>query len=275
MLRTVWILLATLFLIVPVRSDAAVPNHLSVDLISPYKALSPAHVSWIGLRFKLEPGWHIYWKDPGDSGEPPSVRWKLPDGVTAGTIRWPAPQRIPDHTLVDYGYERGVLLAVPVRLSRTVAVEAPLKLEATVNYLVCRDVCIPGTAHLDTSLPVSRRGSFQPSEWHTLFLQTRSRWPKAAPGTWKISALTTSNRFILTLHTGSSESAALFFPANPAVIKNAAPQTAAALPDGVRLTLEKSDLLVKPLPRLEGVVVLNGKGAFTVDARIHSETRGE
>ena len=275
MLRKMPIMAAALLVGVAISAgESVVASHLSVSLISAYKAIAPGHISWVGLRFKLDPGWHIYWQDPGDSGEPPSVRWNLPEGVTAGPIRWPAPRRIPDHTLVDYGYERSVLLAAPIRLSRTVLAGAPIKLSATVSYLVCRDVCIPGSAHVGISLPLSHRGPLEPSEWHTLFLETRSRWPRPAPARWKVTAVATPKQFMLILHTGSAERSALFFPANPAVITNAAPQKATALADGVQLILEKSDLLAKPLSRLEGVIVLNRKGAFTITAPIYSETRG-
>jgi DsbC/DsbD-like thiol-disulfide interchange protein len=273
MIRNMLILASALALVRPIGADASVANHLSVDLISEYKAISPGYVSWIGLRFELEPGWHIYWKDPGDSGEPLSVRWNLPEGVKLGPIHWPAPKRIPDHTLVDYGYERSVLLAAPLRVSHALTPPVPVNITATVSYLVCKDVCIPGTANAGISLPVSRRGSLQPSEWRRLCVQTRSRWPKAVPLGWKVTARATPNRFILALHTGSSERSAVFFPAKPTIIKNAAPQVASALPDGVRLLLEKSDLLLRPPSRLEGVVVLDGKGAFTISAPIHSEMK--
>jgi DsbC/DsbD-like thiol-disulfide interchange protein len=254
-------------------APASAPSHLRVTLLSEYMALGPARVSWIGLRFEIESGWHIYWKDPGDSGEPPSVQWELPAGLRAGAIRWPAPERIPDHTLVDYGYEGGVLLMAPIRTPPESAAREPIKIAATVKYLVCRDVCVPGSAHVALLLPVSRRESLQPSGSRALFIQTRSRWPKPAPRSWKINALGSGDRFVLTLRTGASERCAVFFPDDPSAIKNAAPQPAIPLANGVRLTLQKSDLLVKALPRLEGVVVLGSKGAFVVSVPIHSEIK--
>ena len=263
---------------VPVVALAAVaptlpsPSHLNVDLVSEYRAIAPARIAWIGLRFEIEPGWHIYWKDPGDSGEPPSVQWNLPPGLKAGAIRWPAPQRIPDHTLVDYGYNHSVLLMAPIRLLRPVPTVSPVKVSATVKYLVCREVCIPGASHVAMSLPVSRTSS-RPSEWHKLFVQTRAHWPKPTPTGWRVGALATGGGFVLSLHTGSSEHQALFFPADPNVIKNAAPQPATALADGVRLTLQKSDLLVKPVTHLEGVIVFGGTCAFVIRAPVHSQTR--
>jgi DsbC/DsbD-like thiol-disulfide interchange protein len=269
-LRKALLLLGALTAMPLMAAPASAPNHLRVTLLSEYKALAPGRLSWIGIRFDIESGWHIYWKDPGDSGEPPSVEWELPAGLRAGAIRWPAPERIPDHTLVDYGYDRSVLLMAPIRTPPEIAARRPVEVAATVKYLVCKDMCIPGTAHVALSMRVSRAASFEPSESRALFLQTRSRWPKPAPRQWKVAAVATADQFLLTLHTGATERQAVFFPNDPSVIKNAAPQPATALPDGVRLTLQKSDLLVKALARLEGVVVLENKRAFVIDAPVRS-----
>jgi DsbC/DsbD-like thiol-disulfide interchange protein len=271
-LRKMLVLVVAVAATVPAAAPTAALNHVAVDLISPSKALAPTGVSWVGLRFQIEPGWHIYWKDPGDSGEPPTVQWNLPAGLKAGAIRWPVPERIPDHTLVDYGYSRSVLLVVPIRVLRPIPAKPPVNVSAIVQYLVCRDVCMPGTAQVRLSLPVSHRASRAPSEWRALFLQARARWPKPAPGRWKIRAFATPRQFILTLHTGSSERRALFFPTDPDVIKNAAPQPATTLVDGVQLKLEKSDLLAKTVSRLEGVIVLEHQGAFAIRVPLHSQT---
>ncbi len=63
----------------------------------------------VGLYFKLEPGWHIYWKNPGDAGEPPHIQWTLPKGITVGPMQFPAPKRLPLGPLMDFGYEDEVL----------------------------------------------------------------------------------------------------------------------------------------------------------------------
>ena len=84
--------------------------HLTVGLVSEHAAITPGQDFWIGVNFSLEPGWHVYWVNPGDSGEPPRVAWKLPAGFHAGAIQWPRPERIMVPPLVDYGYHGAVLL---------------------------------------------------------------------------------------------------------------------------------------------------------------------
>ena len=101
-----------------------------------------------GLHFQLEKGWHIYWINPGDSGEPPRVNWQLPSGVTAGAtesggIEWPTPQRFQtSSSIVDYGYVDAVLLIVPLHVDASLAAQATARIGADVqaSHLQPRDV---------------------------------------------------------------------------------------------------------------------------------------
>jgi len=69
--------------------------HGTVDLLSEQQSIQPGHAILLGLHFRLEKGWHIYWVNPGDSGEPPRLEWRLPAGLRAGAIEWPTPSRLP------------------------------------------------------------------------------------------------------------------------------------------------------------------------------------
>ena len=83
--------------------------HVHVQLAIPQDQLYPGGANAAGLYFKLEPGWHVYWKNAGDSGEPPHIQWTLPQGITAGPMQFPAPKRLPLGPLMDFGYENEVL----------------------------------------------------------------------------------------------------------------------------------------------------------------------
>ena len=79
-------------------------QHLRVELLVPGNTLyGDKKLNEAGLYFKLEPGWHIYWKNAGDSGEPPSIQWALPKGITATSMQFPAPERLPLGPLMDFG----------------------------------------------------------------------------------------------------------------------------------------------------------------------------
>jgi DsbC/DsbD-like thiol-disulfide interchange protein len=242
--------------------------HAKTELIAEKDFIEPAQTLWLGLHFELESGWHIYWINPGDSGEPPRVQWHLPTGFLAGAIQWPAPQRIEDHSLVDYGYEGEALLMVPVQAPAHLTGREPVKFEAALKWLVCREICIPERADLALSLPVQEKGARQQPHWQELFTRTRARLPKPAPRDWRTTALSEKEQFVLGIETGSPEPRPTFFPLEPNQIENAAPQELVRLARGVSLKLRKSDQLLRPLSRLKGVVELGSGRAFVVDAPV-------
>src|SRR5947208_3037269 len=99
---------------VPVVGGAApvTAPHLTVELVAETTSIQPAHDASVGARFTLEKGWHIYWVNPGDSGEAPRLEWTVPPGFRASEIAFPAPRQIPVGPLANYGYEDEVLLPV-------------------------------------------------------------------------------------------------------------------------------------------------------------------
>ena len=139
----------------PGRAASAAGPHGTVDLVAEQTTVQPDRPFWVGLHFQLEQGWHIYWTNPGDSGEPPRVKWTLPAGFQAGPLHWPIPRRIEDHSLIDYGYQNEVLLPVEITPPANLSVGSDVQLSATVNWLVCREICVPGRAALALTLPIA------------------------------------------------------------------------------------------------------------------------
>lgn len=78
--------------------------HLRAELVSEAAMVAPGRPFWVALRYGLQPGWHTYWHNPGDSGEDPRIRWTLPEGFSAGEIQWLPPQRLPVGPLMNHGY---------------------------------------------------------------------------------------------------------------------------------------------------------------------------
>ena len=112
---------------------------------------------WVGLQLTHQPGWHSYWKNPGDSGLPTQLQWTLPVGVMAGDIQWPSPQRLPLGQLVNYGYEGTVLLPVPLTITpdfKPGLLASSLSLQLKASWLVCRLECIPEEGEFSLSLPL-------------------------------------------------------------------------------------------------------------------------
>ena len=115
--------------------------------------VGPGKQVWLGLQLAHQPEWHTYWKNSGDSGLPTMLEWQLPAGVTAGEIAWPTPKKIPIGTLANYGYEKTVLLPVPVTVAENFSgTQLDVKLKAA--WLVCRKECIPQEGDFSLSIPV-------------------------------------------------------------------------------------------------------------------------
>jgi thiol:disulfide interchange protein DsbD len=145
------------------------------------------------------------------------------------------------------------------------------KIAARVRYLVCRDVCIPGQTQLELSLRVKSVAAASPAG--ELFRAARAKLPRAAPPSWKISAASIGDEFVLDLKTGKSAKAPQFFPLHAEQIENAAPRDVTAFPGSIRLHLKKSKHLLKSIPRLEGIIVLASGKAYLVDVPVSQSRR--
>src|SRR5579871_6614119 len=222
--RVIFVLLVVVALGLPAiaASNMADGPHVHVQLVAPDNEFFPAGPNAIGLYFKLEPGWHVYWKNAGDSGEPPRAKWTLPEGVTAGELEFPAPKRLPLGPLMDFGYENEVLF--PTRLSVAPSVHAgDATFSAKVSWLVCREVCIPGKAELETTRHLFPK---TPATTVSVPLEAgtwdrfKGKLPAALPSGAKAVFAATATGYKLAVLTGQAEREAQFFPAEQTVIDN-------------------------------------------------------
>ncbi len=266
-------LIFVLFLLTAGMPALAVSNfadapHVHVQLVTPEDQLYPGGNNVVGLYFKLEPGWHIYWKNAGDSGEPPHIHWTLPEGITAGPMQFPAPKRLPLGPLMDFGYENEVLFPLKLHVEPTVK-ETRALLNAKVDWLVCREVCIPGKAELETTLqlfsgkPPVISGSTLDTE---LVERLASTLPQSLPANFKTIFQPTKEGFRLAFETGQRESTATFFPEDQNILDNPAPQKLTTTAKGLILELKKDANLTANPAQLKGVLELSGGRAFEIAA---------
>jgi len=122
-----------------------------VRLIAAAPQLGAADTIRLGLEFHLAPGWDIYWRSPGDAGLPPQIDWQGSRNLASAEIAWPAPRRFSAYGLETIGYQGNVVLPITARLER---VGAALSLHAALEYLTCKDICIPYDTVLTLDLPV-------------------------------------------------------------------------------------------------------------------------
>ena len=111
--------------------------HSGAVLLAETRSIQPGTPVTVGLHLTLEPGWHSYWKNPGDSGEPASITWRLPDEFSAGEIQWPAPELISFPPLVSYGYFDEVLLLVSITPPPGLIEGDIVRLAGRADWLVC------------------------------------------------------------------------------------------------------------------------------------------
>ena len=254
----------------PVRAQ-----HLTAELVALGPAIAPGGTQQVGLVLTLDKGWHVYWTNPGDSGEPPRIAWTLPAGITAGPMQFPIPQRLPLGPLMDFGYEGEVAFPVTISAAPTLK-PGPVHLDAQVSWLVCAEVCIPGKAHLGIGLTVQSGATQRPLAG--ALGEALSLIPKPLPAGAKFSILGGAQQFVLTLTDGRRETHAEFYPypseaavheaQPPDAIVNAAEQKIEPLRDGVRLTVQRSPDLATLPATLHGVLKLSGTVAYDVTAPV-------
>jgi DsbC/DsbD-like thiol-disulfide interchange protein len=251
-----------------VRAAGTPIPHGTLDLVAENQWIAPGHTEYVGLRFQLEKGWHVYWLNPGDSGEPPRVKWRVPAGITAGEMEWPTPRRLGTSTIVDFGYEDDVMLIVPMHADASFAAQGPAQIGAEVKVLVCREMCIPGKAQVSLTLPVKAQPPVRDVQTAESFAAARKALPRPAPANWRISATDAKDSFVLFANVGRNVARADFFPLAESQVKDAASQQLVRTAGGFRLTLRKSDQLLKPIERLKGVLVLPGDRGYLIDVAV-------
>lgn len=236
--------------------QSAKPRHARISLISEQSSLIGGKPNWIGICFDLDPGWHIYWTNPGDSGEPPKVTWQLPASVNAGDLEFPAPQRIQDHSLMDYGYQGTVVLLSKLMVAPDAATKR-VEIGADVRYLVCREVCVPEKTHISRIFPARTVLSTCNSQ----IADAQKNLPQPLPRGVSISATSSPDEFTLTVSSKTPNFGRVtdFIPADEQVIENGAQPAISSGKDENVIKLKKSEQLNHPVTQLRGLLITANK----------------
>jgi thiol:disulfide interchange protein DsbD len=250
-------------------------QHLTAELVALGPAIAPGGTQQVGLVLTMDKHWHVYWINPGDSGEPPKIAWKLPTGMSARAMQFPIPKRLPLGPLMDFGYEDKVAFPVTIAAASTMK-PGPMHLDAQVSWLVCAQVCIPGNAHMGIDLRV--QPGAKPGALVGVLGDALNLIPKPLPAGATFAVTGGTQWLTLRLIDGKRESNAEFFPyptqaaANqaqpPDVIVNAAAQKIEPQRDGVRLTVQRSPDAATLPATLHGVIKLSDTEAYEVTAPV-------
>ncbi|HEV7692078.1 MAG TPA: protein-disulfide reductase DsbD domain-containing protein [Hyphomonadaceae bacterium] len=265
--RIVGLLAATFASLVVGQAAFAQSQILSTDakqakpsLISERAAVAPGDPFLIALSLKLEDTWHVYWQNPGDSGLPPTVKWKLPEGVTAGPFKWPAPEAIPLATLMNFGYEHELVLPMEIKVPANAKPGDKITLTGAFDWLICQDVCIPEKAEIALTLPVEATPRSNDAESAAI---AKSIATSAMPLTGGATVERTKDGFKVSAADGDladaakSASGIRFFPLGPETVYNA-PQLFHRGEAGVSVQLKASDYAKPGDQDLPGIIVISG-----------------
>lgn len=245
-------------------------GHIESELVAQEAGIAPGGTIYVALRQKIVPGWHTYWRNPGDAGEPTKITWTLPEGWTAGDMVWPTPKKTRLGPLLDYAYEGEILIPTPITAAADAKPGTTLSLTADVFYLVCEQVCIPEEAKLSLLLPVVADAPKPDPKWGAVIGKVLADAPKPAglKAVFKLEGQALKLAVTGGLLKGADMAGAYFFPYSPKVIEHAAEQAIERGPEGLTLTLKPGyDFIGSGTPPAELVGVLATKaGAWEVTA---------
>ncbi|NEO37575.1 MAG: thiol:disulfide interchange protein [Moorea sp. SIOASIH] len=268
----------TLLPIAPASANPVQTENVEVQLISEVINIQPGTPFWVGLHFNINPGWHTYWRNPGDSGLGATLKWTLPPGFEVGDIVWPYPQRLPLEPLMNFGYEEEVTLLSQITPPANLATPDSLQLRVKADWLVCEVNCIPEEGTLNLTLPITSRPPLVNQRWANLFEQARQALPKPSP--WQVTVTIEPKDLTLQVEAPEMEEAQIqevtFFPHQDGIISNPAPQNAELNQDGITLRLQRGYL--RKLDPITGVLVIRESldnqsvvQAFTIEAAVSNE----
>lgn len=129
--------------------------HTSAELILASDQVTPGSELKAAFRLTMEPGWHTYWKYPGEVGLPTEAKWELPQGWSAEPLEWPAPHFLETAGLVSYAYEKEVLIPVRLKVSPQAVVGKSVPIKVDLNWLECKETCVPGESSLEGTVKVA------------------------------------------------------------------------------------------------------------------------
>jgi thiol:disulfide interchange protein DsbD len=231
-------------------------EHVEAQLVSDKMAAQPGKPVLVGLKLRMEPEWHTYWKNPGDSGLPTRIQWVLPEGWKAGDIQWPYPKPLPVGPLMNYGYEDEVVLLSELTPPAN-AKPGTVVIGAKAEWLVCKDVCIPEKGELELEMPVANAEAAPNPRFLAHIERSRGMLPTKVEG-WKFASSLAGKTLMVRMTPPAGIAApqkVTFFPERELLIEPAAPQKLVREGNGVRIEMKLADPPLKDVTSVAGVAV--------------------
>ncbi len=229
------------------------------EIIYEKQSIQPGQPFWAGIRLSMDPGWHAYWKNPGDAGMTPDIQWSLPEGYQTSDLHWPTPTKFTAMDAVGYGYEDEVILLVKITPSQTSSSAA--EIGADIRWVVCDHAsCLPGGAEIQVTLPVSHSTPAIHTTHAQHFSKARKQLPKPISS---VNAHRKNGLITLQLDHPESINHAIFYPEHSERVDASVEPV---IVDSNQIILKDANSANSE--PLKGVLVINGKDALEITASL-------
>lgn len=249
---------------------------VQVQLVSEEKSIQPGHPFWVGVELKMADGWDTYWINPGDAGFPTKVDWHLPQGLEAGPLKWPYPERFTNQSMTGFGYTHSVLLLAQITPSKEIS-SNEMTLLADVSWLACKDQCQPGSAKVSLTLPITSATPEKNEAQVANFEKAHNAVPRPLHNDeGALSVAAQAEKIVLNVQAASDKgfgevTEALFIPEQAELIDHGAPQQLIQKEGGFSLSVKRANPESALPDTMKGVLLISEKGS-SVKKAIHVET---
>jgi len=237
-------------------------RNMDVRLVAETARAMPGSSVTLAFVMRPDPGWHGYWRNPGDAGAEPRVMWRLPEGWRVGPLAYPVPMRLSVAGLMNYVFEGEHALLVTLHVPESAEPGVAFPVDARLDYLVCTDeVCVPETATVTTELSIGAPGSADPA-----FAAWRRALPRPLAAAARFETSGGRVRIAIPLPAGAALANPYFFPATPDALGHSAPQSISR--NGDLLIVETvAGRRAGSLAALDGVLASGGGAGLALTAR--------
>ena len=225
------------------------------SLVAAVSRFRPGEPFDVAIRIESDRGWHTYWMNPGEAGLATTVRWTLPGGFTAGPLRWPAPKRFVTGGIVSFGYDGATLLPVEIRAPADWPAGRVATLRARVDWLGCREECVPGGA--DVEILLSAAEAAVASDEADAVARAVASVPRPDPRL-RFHARSVKGGIAVRLEGAVAEAPAVFFPLAGGVLRAAPEPVWTRTGGGIHETVLALEAGVPAPPRMAGVLTFAG-----------------
>ncbi|MEM9704952.1 MAG: thioredoxin family protein [Pseudomonadota bacterium] len=250
----------------PGFSAAVVTDNARSQLVAEQDGIAPGQSVWLVFAQELNQGWHVYWRNPGASGLPLELSWRLPEGFQAGDIVYPTPERIYVGDLANFGHHGEPAFLVEITAPTDAVPGETVEVSADAIWLICADICVPEEGAFTLSLPVKTAASVNPAA-REIFADARANTPKTVA--LKASFDIRDDRINLLFEDIPALVEPVFFPDGDAIFNPSADQQPRLEDDTLKVTLRPGwNFDADQVSAITGVIADAITGvSYEVDAR--------